>query len=641
MSHSRKPIITPQIAGDGACLVAAVVTLAVLVSRSALCGEFDVTRHEDWSTDELLAEIVKRADEGHDGTELIHIVEQRGGEAILAATSRLDARRPVRSAALYDVIAHSGMQRRMPEELLRLYDPIAHELFYNKTGQERQEQIAIGLNWDAWPEYLPAAVVRAAPLQTLAWLTEQARATSSREKVIRVLNEWSRWFTTRNERQYRAEFAQTLVALTDGSIDDQRVIVALLEAAAASESGVMLPYAADGLSSDKLPVRIAAIRTLGRLRFEDSLEALLKYSATETQRGPLAELAAELGSFPADGRAGRTSLELFQRVGDAGVRQQILFSAVASNWNTRDDLIEAALASQQGSVIAVALTGIDEEASVAIREQLLAMAAAYQDGPPPLVDALGQMRAAEAVAHLVRWLRIQKNSAVRLKLVLALERIGNKRSHQAIAEIVESEIDEGVLSWAVRAAGRLHVDESLETLAAIAEESESPASVRTEAIWALSYFDDQRSRDTLRRLAADPVKHFAPTASGADNELLRQAQLYVELALLRLGRPGSKDTVTRLFNEGTPVTRMTSLIVLGNLGRDHAVIGQALRSVDFAVLLAAVRAAGQVDPLKYRPDLVALRDSVFVRELAATGLQDVETLTVFLTDAIGAGKESE
>ena len=68
-------------------------------------------------------------------------------------------------------------------------------------------------------------------------------------------------------------------------------------------------------------------------------------------------------------------------------------------------------------------------------------------------------------------------------------------------------------------------------------------------------------------------------------------------------------------------------------------IEKALDSSDFAVLLAAVRAAGKVAPQKYREKLVALRDSPWMRELLQTGMQDMDTLRHLLRRAIRSEKK--
>ena len=602
------------------------------------------TRLDDWSTKEMIAEIVSRADNGESADELVHTVEQRGGEAIVEATRQLDRKKPERSTVLYDVIAHAGVQRRMPEELLRLYDPLAWQMFYGDDAIERQRSIGVGLNWDKWPMFLPAAAVRAAPLPTLDWLATQANHQSPRvEDTIQILNEWSRWITTRDERQHVASFHRALLSLAGNQrmTDSSAPTIALLNAAAASQATRMVGFSVTCLGREEQPIRRAAAMALGRLPVEASILALVAHIDTETDSEVLADMAAALGSFSNDERASQAAAQLFSSVTEPFVRRQILFSAIPSLWSSRQSILQSALASEQGSVVAVALTGVDQESSAATAERVLALAAVYDEGPPALIDALGRVRSPAGVPHLQRWAESQKNPAVRLKIVLALEQIGNAAAQQVIANLVESEVNEDVLSWAIRAAGRLTTRESLETIAAIAEETQFTPSVRSEAIWALSYFDDERSRQTLRRLAADPGSYFTSTASGDDNELLSQARLYVELALLRLGEKGAEEIVSRLYRDGTPATRMTSLVVLGELDRDHAVIGAALDSIDFAVMLAAVRAAGRVDPVKYRPQLLLLRDSPFVRELLQTGLQDVETLRVFLDEAIQAGEDSQ
>ena len=82
------------------------------------------------------------------------------------------------------------------------------------------------------------------------------------------------------------------------------------------------------------------------------------------------------------------------------------------------------------------------------------------------------------------------------------------------------------------------------------------------------------------------------------------------------------------YNGGTPTERLVILALLGEAGVDHQLIARGLRSSEFAVLLGAGRAAGQVGEHEEELEIV-LRDP-FVNALLNTSLRDVHTLAFYL-----------
>ena len=76
---------------------------------------------------------------------------------------------------------------------------------------------------------------------------------------------------------------------------------------------------------------------------------------------------------------------------------------------------------------------------------------------------------------------------------------------------------------------------------------------------------------------------------------------------------------------------------LAQIRLDSPLIVAGLKSGDFAVLEAAVRAARAAAPAKYAADFAALRQSPFIAALLTSGL-DTYQLPAALDGAIEAGK---
>jgi hypothetical protein len=79
------------------------------------------------------------------------------------------------------------------------------------------------------------------------------------------------------------------------------------------------------------------------------------------------------------------------------------------------------------------------------------------------------------------------------------------------------------------------------------------------------------------------------------------------------------------------------LMMLKQLKLDHPVIADGLKSSDFAVMLAAVHAAGAAAPKKYHAQLLALENAPFVKAMIDTSL-DLNDFDDVLEHAIAAGK---
>ncbi len=651
--------------------------------------------HEKWTSqrlaelpaDKLVREIVHRGDEdGAVAEQLIQAVANRGGACIVEAVKHLDELQIKRTVILFEVIARAGRCRRVPAELLRHYDPDAYWLSYEDEGKAVQSQIVAALDWPAnksadsrMMRSLPQAAVRAAPAATLDWLSRQAVAeTPGIQQLTLVLKTWSRWIAQRHERMYVRRLLETLVSISKNQQirGAEAAVQAMLQCISATSEirlagpGEIEPAAAFSLSAETKrrlvdfaasctlhasgSVRGTAYRALAALGGDDALTAIESNWRDETDVAVLTSIAQSLGGFPASGRADEIAQAMFLRHSESSLRRRILFSALGSHWPGRDELVLQALKSSDGGLIAVALQLVESSGSPSdsngsekspplqqpIRGQLLKLASLYKSAPPALVDALGHLGGAGAVEFIKPWLAKEKNSAFRVKMVLALQRIGGREAAAAIAELIEREADETVMVFAVRAAGQMKIADTAATVIALAESIEIPLAVRAEAIWTLGQLATVDTRAALNRLASKSNTSFSATSEeSADEDLLDQARLYVHLARMAAREMDAEAEVVRLYRLGTPLMRMTALVALADLGHDVPMIEKALDSSDFAVLLAAVRAAGKVAPQKYREKLVALRDSPWMRELLQTGMQDMDTLRHLLRRAIGAEKK--
>ena len=114
------------------------------------------------------------------------------------------------------MIATAGKCRRMHPEILRLYQPAAFDLFYSPAAAEAQKPLGVGLAWKAWPRSLADALVRCAPLPTIAWMKAQAAATDPElEKLRSLFASLGWWLRADQERQHAGEFRGVVAALAE------------------------------------------------------------------------------------------------------------------------------------------------------------------------------------------------------------------------------------------------------------------------------------------------------------------------------------------------------------------------------------------------------------------------------------------
>jgi len=107
-----------------------------------------------------------------------------------------------------------------------------------------------------------------------------------------------------------------------------------------------------------------------------------------------------------------------------------------------------------------------------------------------------------------------------------------------------------------------------------------------------------------------------------------KVSIYANLALARMGDTEAEHELHGHYKKGTPTDRLIILALLGEAGVDHPLIARGLHSDEFAVLLGAVRAAGQVGG--HQKELEVVRRDPFVNTLLNTSLRDVHTLAFYL-----------
>ncbi|MDP6505045.1 MAG: hypothetical protein QF886_15600, partial [Planctomycetota bacterium] len=244
----------------------------------------------DVSTAELVASIATHEEARGVPANLIREAGKRGFEAALACAVKLNRGDLRLSENLCQVISSAGRIRRFHPEVLRLYDPAAHRLFYEKGGAKQQEKLAVALAWEKWPQSLPAALVRAAPLPTLEWISQQAISEKPRLQHLQLLlREWAKWMRYENEMQHADKLYKALESLasSDAVLADTPTLVSLLTALGQKRTGRigsragqevlsgMESFAIRSLGSTSPDVRSAAAGALGRFASDLSHRSLL------------------------------------------------------------------------------------------------------------------------------------------------------------------------------------------------------------------------------------------------------------------------------------------------------------------------------------------------------------------------------
>jgi len=442
-----------------------------------------------------------------------------------------------------------------------------------------------------------------------------------------------------NERQFGEDVRRVVFKCTRSTAiaADPESRIALLELIGAARADSTIEFVKQSVASDDEEVQVAACGTLGRLGGPTALKILA--STIDGESSPVqVAIAQALRHYSDNVDAGQLAVKLFEICDNANVRREILLSAQDARWPQTAVLIDEAIDFPDDGVLGAAFGAVREGLPEELRDEIVELAIGADKAFPPLIDALGEAGDERAVPKLERWLASEQNAAVRIKLVLALEKIGGDEASRVIANVIANEADVSVMQQALRAAGELDLAVSVPVMIELSRDTTAPADVRSEAIWALGSMSPPSAVQALDEISANPGRLF--DAADADPADLKMARLYVELARMRAGRANAAEFVEEFYRKGTPSNRLTILVALGYLGIDHPLIEEGLRSADFPVVLGAVRAAHDVAPRKYAATLRSFRDNAFISALLDTQMQDVATLRYFLENAIRKGEQS-
>jgi HEAT repeat protein len=602
-----------------------------------------------------IRELLADRENGSPSWEAVESLRKSGIDAAIAAAGFLDESKPVQAEVLLDVIAQAAKCRRMHPEILRLYQPAAFALFHSTEAAEAQKKLAVGLGWKAWPRSLPDAVIRAAPLPTIDWLKAQAAAADPDLAKLRLMfPALGSWLRAESERQHDGGFQAALAAASDNAAiaGDPATAAALLKLVGDARAMVAGDWVIRMLGSPDEEVRQAAAFAVGRIAAEGrpgspltpvelrsrTLAAWLARIPSEQSPVVLARLAQAAEAWPRSPEVGQALMELFSRSTDAEVQRSILFAAAKSQWPVRQALILAALKGSSGSVLGVALDAAAAHPDASYLPAIRELLAEEPDPSPQLIDAIGAVGDSQAVGQLVTWLDREKNPALRMKLIMAINRIPGETSGRVLSDLLAKAAEPLQADLLCRIAGQRSLPGAARFLGSLAEDVTAPVAVRGQAIWALGNYADDEARDSLRRLTADTARYFPDLgAERLVSEPLEQARLFIDLARLRQGDKAAEAEVIRRFQSATPANRVAVLRSLAQIKLDSPLIAVGLGSDDFAVLEAAVRAARAGAPAKYAADLAALRTSPFIAALLTSGL-DTHQLPAALDGAIEAGK---
>lgn len=584
---------------------------------------------------------------GSPSLETVESLRKAGITAALAAAGCLDEAKPAQAEMLCDVIATAGKCRRMHPEILRLYQPAAFELFYSPAAAEAQKPLAVGLGWKAWPRSLPDAVIRAAPLPTIAWMKAQAAATDPDLEKLRTLSHslgW--WLRAENERQHAGEFLAAIVAACGNPAiaGDPPTAAALLRLVGDARVTAAGDWVIRMLGAPDEEVRMAAAVAVGRVSDDgkpgsprppaelrsNAVGAWLERLRSETSPPVLAKLAQAAEAWPESREVGRAMNELLLRSTDAEVRRSIMFAVANTRWPDRHAMILATLQKATGGVLGAALDAVSVHPDASYRPAIAELLAEEPEAQPQLIDAVGAVGDPESLTTLLAWLKREKNPAVRMKIILAINRIPGEATSRVLSEMLGNVAESLQADLLCRIASQRSLPGAARFLGSLAEDVTAPVAIRAQAIWALGNYSDEEALKSLRRLTDDPARYFPDLA--ADRlipEPLEQARLFIDLARLRQGDRTAEVEVAKRFRAATPATQVAVLRSLAQIKLDSPMIAAGLKSGDFAVLEAAVRAARAGDPAAYAADLAALRQSPFLAALLASGL-DTRQLTAAL-----------
>jgi hypothetical protein len=344
----------------------------------------------------------------------------------------------------------------------------------------------------------------------------------------------------------------------------------------------------------------------------------------------LATLAQAAEAWPESEEVGGAMKDLLLRSADADVQRSIMFAVANTRWSDRQAMILPTLHKAEGGVLGAALDAVAVHPDASHRPVIMELLAEEPKASPQLIDAVGAVGDAESIPQLLVWLKRERNPAVRMKIILAINRIPGDASARVLTELLANVAEPLEADLLCRIAGQRNLPGAARFLRGLAEDVTAPVEIRARAIWALGAAADPDSRESLRRLSADTARYFPDLAAKRlIPEALEQARLFIDLARLRQGEKTVEADVVRRFEAATPATRVAVLRSLAEIRLDSPLIAASLDSEDYAVLEAAVRAAAAADPASYAVRLAAIRESPFITALLHSGLDTGQLQAAF------------
>jgi len=611
----------------GRCAGLVFVVGAVLTGVAASAADHGHSvAHADGDQQEAnrrIRDLVHAANAGQPTAILAFNAAGLGMAALWSAADLMDLDREEHRAPFLLLAEHAAVSRRYHRELLRLYDPPAYRAFYTPAGTNLQTIVGRALRWKDPPRNMPEAVVMAAPESALAWLTAQSKGKPTNpELLLDILEAWGTTIGIGRERQYipqlRALAAQ-LVANEDIRTDDT-LLPGVLRFARPLSGSEAVESLASLAAHPADNIRIAAVAALGLVGDESALRALLAWVESERTPSVQAKIAEALGRWPDHPEAGAACLKLFERATESTVRRSVLYAAASSKWPQRNGLIHQALKMKDSMLLGAALAA---EPVPDIEQELMRLLGTW-DGKTPepaLIDALAASRVQAAVPVLVEALDRESNIAIRLKLIFALEKIKGTTAEQALLETLEETDDELEAEHLVSVIGRLKLSAAIPHLGRLARNEAVPMNVRVMAIWGLGCMPDESASAEIERIDAAFAELFAVTeADRADWDKafhLSVAKPHLLLARYRMGSAAAGEEINSMFANDGPVVQSVLLLGILEQKADHPIIEKGLKSNEFFVLCAALAAARESNPGKYRPRIRELAASPFIQAAAS------------------------
>ena len=594
---------------------------------------------------DAVAQIVVEADSGKDPGAIITSTADLGVDAAIECARFIDPTKPKRTAALLEVISRAAQSRRSNRELLKLYDPSAYRLFYTEAGAADQRAIGKALALETWSAKTPEAMVRGAPLPTLEWLKQQAAAEKPRlPELINLLQTWAFWARVGHERQYQLALDEVarLLSKNRAILADDNATAMLVRFAGEVHADSATPFVVDTLSRGSTPARAAAAAACGRLISDATLAALVKAASDEKDSTVQQKIAMAAEEWHDRAEVGAAMLALFNRTTSAAVRREILFSCASATWPVRGELLMRAFDVPADGVLGAALIAMAAHPEPAALEKTLELARHTEDAQPPLIDALAAYGDGRAMRHLIRWLSKQENPAVKVKIILAIEKTSKNEADALLLQLANGDISAMVVEQSLGVIGRKRIAGGEDILLSLASDASAPIQVRIEAIWAMGRFDTPDVRAALNKFDENAEQHFKVKIDAHEQntpgETIDMVRIMVALAKIQLRMPDGDAKLLAAYERGTGTAQLTSLIMLALLNRDHPIIAKGLASTDTSLVLGAARAALASDPKKYHAKLVAIRRGKFIDALLNSGL-DSASLRETLDAAIAAGEK--